>query len=83
MSGGEDIHPPRDREPMYRDPRLSRIINYVWTGLGGLAIAGIMWVGNSINEMNVKLAVLISQNAAMAQVVEDHNKRIRELERRP
>lgn len=77
-----DVTPPEDHEPSHRDPRLTTAINYVWTGLGALAITGILWVGNSINEMNVKLAVLISQNAAMTQVLEDHNTRIRELEKR-
>lgn len=62
------------------DPRLSALINWVWAGLGALAIAGILWCGNSINEMNIKLAVLISQNSGMAASLEDHSKRIRDLE---
>jgi hypothetical protein len=75
-----DITPPEDFERM-KDPRLTAFINWVWAGLGALAIAGILWCGNSINEMNVKLAVLISQNAGMVVSLEDHNKRLRDLER--
>lgn len=77
-----DITPPEDFEPIHKDPRVTKFINWLWAGLGTLGVFGIVWVGQSINEMNVKLAVLISQNATVTQALADHNERLRELERK-
>jgi len=59
-----------------QDPRFSKAINSVWALIGVVLIGMLGWAIHSIDDLNVKVGVLISQNSSL-------ERRVEALERRP
>ena len=65
-----------------QDQRFTKLISWVWVTLGAAAVATGAWGVNSIQELNVKVGVLISQRDRDSEDVKDLRDRVRLLEAR-
>jgi hypothetical protein len=65
-----------------QDPRVSSLTRWTMTVLGGLALAVMVWVAQSINRLNETMSRVVTQNEAILSVQSDHSDRLKELERR-
>ena len=64
------------------DRRFTKLISWVWVSIGAAAVATGAWGVTSINELNVKVGVLISQRDQDMNNMNDLRERVKELERR-
>lgn len=65
-----------------QDPRVNNLTRWLMTLLGGLALAIMIWVANSINRLNETMSRVVTQNEAIMATQSDHADRIKDLERR-
>lgn len=65
-----------------QDQRFTKLISWVWVSLGAAAIATGAWGVNSIQELNIKVGVLISQRDRDSEDLKDLRDRVRTLEAR-
>lgn len=65
------------------DPRVNGAIKWAAGILSATMIAAMIWVAGSINDLNRTLTRVATQNEAMFMRIDDHETRIRVLERRP
>jgi len=61
------------------DSRLTSLQNWILAGVGAGLISAGVWVGDKISELSLAVAQLQTQQ----RVVDDHEDRLRQLERRP
>ena len=47
------------------DPRVSKVLSWFWTALGTAFVAGVYWVGSSINTLNSSVVRILAQNEAV------------------
>ena len=66
----------------YQDPRLSTFIGWAGVVIGALAVASITWGVSTMQELNLKVGVLITQHENDTRRIDDMSDRIRALESR-
>ncbi len=66
-----------------QDQRFTKLISWVWVTLGALAVATGAWGVNSIQELNTKVGILISQRDRDSEDLKDLRDRVRALETKP
>lgn len=66
----------------YQDPRLSSFIGWSAVVIGALAVASITWGVSTMQELNLKVGILITQHDNDLRRLDDMNDRIKALEAR-
>lgn len=66
----------------YQDPRLSSFISWAGVIIGCLAVASITWGVSTMQELNLKVGILITQHDNDARRIDDMNDRLKVLEAR-
>lgn len=64
-----------------RDGRVSRVIAWVWTVIGAGIIGATLLAANNLYALNLTVARVADINAVQEGRLEDHEKRIRQMER--
>jgi hypothetical protein len=64
------------------DPRVTGALDWVKTVCGAIALAAILWIATSISGLKESVASIVTQNQSFRDMLNDHNERIKELERR-
>lgn len=65
-----------------QDQRFTKVIQWLWISIGAAAIAVCSWGVNSVQELNIKVGVLISQRDRDSEDLKDLRDRVRALEAR-
>ncbi len=73
---------------VYRDSRVSKLIDWVWAALGSGVIASVIYVGSQLGglrdavaDTNLQVALSRQQTTAILEELQDHESRIRQTER--
>lgn len=64
------------------DPRVSGALDWVKTVCGAIALAAILWIATSISGLKESVASIVTQNQSFRDMLNDHNERLKQLERR-
>jgi hypothetical protein len=65
------------------DPRVSSIQNWLFGVIGAGIIGGIIWVGTNISGLRETVVRLVTQNEFILGRLDDHEDRIKDVEKRP
>lgn len=63
------------------DPRVTKARDWVLNSIGALAVVVLGWAANSIDTLNKTMVEVVIQNRNTAEILKDHNERLRDLER--
>ncbi len=62
-----------------QDQRFTKLIAWVWVSIGSIALLVSAWGVNSVQELNIKVGVLISQRERDADEVKDLRDELKEI----
>lgn len=63
------------------DPRVSRVLAWVWTAIGTGVIGATLLAANNLYQLNLTVSNMASNNAIVAAQIKDHEERLRKVER--
>lgn len=66
-----------------QDPRVSSVQNWLLGLIGAGIVGGIIWVGTNISGLRETVVRLVTQNEFILGRLDDHEDRIKDVERRP